>query len=129
VPPLPSARRCFELGRTVRRAIETWPQPLRFVVMGSGSFSLEVWGPRIDPGKTDGVPDPAWVTRILGLLGDAKIEELLDSATEDQLLRAGNVGGELLNWIAMLGTFDARRPTYLQPQMQNGHAYGVWRGM
>ena len=35
-------------------------QPLRVVVMGSGSFSLEVAGPRMAPGRTDGVPDPDW---------------------------------------------------------------------
>src|ERR1700757_1518644 len=39
VPPLPSAQRCFALGQAVGRAIAAWPQPLRVVVMGSGSFS------------------------------------------------------------------------------------------
>ena len=62
IPPLPSARRCYELGAVVRKAVESWPDKLRVVVMGSGSFSLEVFGPRIAPGKSDGVPDPAWVS-------------------------------------------------------------------
>ena len=42
-------------------------------------------------------------------------------------LKAGNVGGELLNWIAMLGAIGHRRPNTIAPQLQNGHAYGVWR--
>jgi gallate dioxygenase len=127
IPPLPPARRCFALGRVLRSAVESWPAPLRVAVMGSGSFSLEVFGPRIAPGRSDGVPDPDWVKRVLALLDQADIETLLAEATEEQMLQAGNVGGELLNWIAMLGAFDARKPDFLAPQMQNGHAYGAWR--
>ena len=58
--PLPPARRCFALGTAVKRAIESFPESLRVAVLGSGSFLLEVLGPRIAPGKSDGVPDPAW---------------------------------------------------------------------
>ncbi len=128
VPPLPSARRCFELGRVVRRAIETFPKPLRVVTMGSGSFSLEVWGPRIAPGRSDGVPDPDWAKRVCELLEQAKVATLIQESTEAQMLKAGNVGGEILNWIAMLGTIDEKRPLFVKPQMQNGHAYAVWPG-
>src|SRR5262249_46543024 len=67
-PPLPSAQRCYALGQAVGRAISAWPQPLRVVIMGSGSFSLEVAGPRMAPGPTDGVPDPDWAWRIIKLL-------------------------------------------------------------
>jgi len=127
VPPLPSAQRCFALGQAVARAIEAWPAPLRVVVMGSGSFSLEVAGPRMAPGRTDGVPDPDWAWRIIKYMEEQQIEKLISEATPHQLLKAGNVGGELLNWIAMLGAIGNRKPNYIAPQMQNGHAYGVWR--
>jgi hypothetical protein len=127
LPPLPSARRCYDLGRVVRRAVESWPEPLRVVVMGSGSFSLDVWGPRIAPGKSDGVPDPDWVTSICGYLERAETERLLVEATEDKLLGAGNVGGEVLNWIVMLGAYGDGRPIFVKPQMANGHAYAAWR--
>jgi gallate dioxygenase len=127
VPPLPSAQRCYALGQAVGRAIASWPAPLRVVVMGSGSFSLDVAGPRMAPGRTDGVPDPDWAWRIIKLMEEQQIETLLAEATQHQLLKAGNVGGELLNWIAMLGAVGAHKPTYIAPQMANGHAYGVWR--
>jgi hypothetical protein len=42
------------------------------------------------------------------------------------MLRAGNVGGELLDWIAMLGAVGERRPTFVTPQMEQGHAYAAW---
>jgi gallate dioxygenase len=127
VPPLPSAHRCYALGQAVGRAIASWPEPLRVVAMGSGSFSLEVAGPRMAPARTDGVPDPDWAWRIIKLMEEEQIERLIGEATEHQLLKAGNVGGEVLNWIAMLGAIGNRKPTYISPQMQNGHAYGVWR--
>jgi hypothetical protein len=126
VPPLPSARRCYELGRTVKRAIESWPEPLRVVVMGSGSFSLEVFGPRIAPGRSDGVPDPDWARRICALLEQGAVTTLLEEATQEQMLRAGNVGGELLDWIAMLGAVGEARPKFVTPQMEQGHAYAAW---
>src|ERR1700733_11535131 len=127
VPPLPSAQRCYALGQAVGRAIAAWPQPLRIVVMGSGSFSLEVAGPRMAPGRTDGVPDPDWAWRIIKYLEEQQTDKLIAEATEHQLLKAGNVGGELLNWIAMLGAIGQHKPNYVAPQMKNGHAYGVWR--
>jgi hypothetical protein len=95
--------------------------------MGSGSFSLEVSGPRMAPGRTDGVPDPDWAWRVIKLMEEQKIDKLIAESTEHQLLKAGNVGGELLNWIAMLGAIGNRKPNYIAPQMANGHAYGVWR--
>ena len=127
VPPLPSAQRCHALGQAVGTAIASWPDSLRVVIMGSGSFSLEVAGPRMAPGRTDGVPDPDWAWRIIKLMEEQQVDRLIGEATERQLLKAGNVGGEVLNWIAMLGAIGNRKPSYIAPQMQNGHAYGVWR--
>jgi gallate dioxygenase len=126
VPPLPSARRCYALGQAVGRAIASFPAAWRVAVMGSGSFSLEVGGPRMAPGRDFGVPDPDWAGRVVSYLERRQIEKLIAESTQDQMFRAGNVGGELLNWIAMLGAIGERAPEYIAPQMQNGHAYGVW---
>jgi hypothetical protein len=57
----------------------------------------------------------------------ARIEDLLEQATFGRLMQAGNIGGELLNWIAMLGVIGARKPRFIKPQIAQGHAYGVWR--
>jgi gallate dioxygenase len=128
IPPLPPAERCFQFGRIVKRALETWPEKLRVAVIGSGSFSLEVFGPRIAPGKSDGVPDPAWAKRICTLLEEGSVRTLIEEATPGQLQRAGNVAGELLDWIAMLGTIGEQRPKFLLPQLEQGHAYAAWNG-
>ena len=78
--------------------------------MGSGSFSLEVGGPRMAPGRTDGVPDPDWCARVIKHLEEQQIDKLIKESTQHQMLKAGNVGGELLNWIAMLGAIGNRKP-------------------
>ncbi|MDO9412587.1 MAG: extradiol ring-cleavage dioxygenase [Pseudolabrys sp.] len=127
VPPLPSAKRCFALGQEIRKALEAFSEDLRVVIIGTGSFSLEVFGPRIDPGKTDGVPDPEWVHELCRDIEAGDTETIIGKASEDRMQAAGNVGGELLNWIAMFAFTDNRKPDFLFKQMENGHAYAGWR--
>lgn len=127
VAPLPAARRCYALGQFVRESVESLPGGTRVAVLGSGSFSLDVGGPLSPPGVYSGVPDPGWAQALVGWLRDGDIDAVLNAATDERLARAGNVAGELLNWIAMLGVIGTRKPRFLEPQMQHGHAYGVWR--
>jgi gallate dioxygenase len=127
VPPLPSSARCWQLGLAVRDAIHSWPDDLRVAVLASGSFSLDVGGPPINPGSVFGVPDPVWAERVHDHLAVGDTESLVHEATRAQLAAAGNVGGELLNWIAMAATIDAGKPTTLALQPRFGHGYGFWR--
>jgi aromatic ring-opening dioxygenase catalytic subunit (LigB family) len=126
VRPIPSSRRCHALGKVIREAVERYPEPRRVAVIATGSFSLEIGGPRISQDSHTGVPDLQWVDRVTTLLRSAQIEELVREATDDQLAQAGNAGGEVLDWIAMLGTIDSQRPTVLEAQRDWGHAYGAW---
>ena len=42
--------------------------------------------------------------------------------------RAGNIGGELLNWIVLLGAIGKDKPRYIADHDdKDGHAYAVWR--
>jgi gallate dioxygenase len=125
--PLPSADRCQALGRAIRAAVEASPAAGRVAVAGSGSFSLEIGGHRISEDSRTGAPDPSWLDRVLELLRDAAFDDLVTEATDEQLWRAGNAGGEVLDWIAMLGTFDPRPPDYLDVQRPFGHAFASWR--
>jgi aromatic ring-opening dioxygenase catalytic subunit (LigB family) len=126
-PPLPGAQRCYALGRTVSAAIADWPQAARVAVIGSGSFSLEIGGPKIPPGERAGTPDPEWAERVQDHLEHARIDALVKEATPARLARAGNIGGELLNWIAMLGAVGNRKPVFLAGEREHGHAYAAWR--
>jgi aromatic ring-opening dioxygenase catalytic subunit (LigB family) len=128
VAPLPTARRCYALGQKLRGALESMPQNLRVAVLGSGSFSLEIGGPKINPGKRNAVPDIEWSKHIHHRLANAQIDELVAEATPERMWQAGNIGGELLNWIVMLGAIGTHKPRYLaEHDDNNGHAYAAWR--
>jgi aromatic ring-opening dioxygenase catalytic subunit (LigB family) len=128
VPPLPTARRCYALGEAVRAAIEQWPEPLRVAVIGSGSFSLEIGGPKIPPGnRAAGTPDPQWSQHVQDLLQRVRIDDLIAEATTARMLQAGNIGGELLNWIATLGVIGSRKPATILPQHDHGQAFVAWQ--
>jgi len=126
VRPIPSSRRCHALGGVIREAVEQYPEPRRVAVVATGSFSLEIGGPRISADSHTGIPDPRWVERVTALLDSGRVAELVEEATDDQLARAGNAGGEVLDWIAMLGTIDPRLPGFLEVQRDYGHAFGAW---
>ncbi len=127
VAPLPSARRCHAFGQALGRAVRDYDQELRVAFMGSGSFSIEVLGPRMLEGKPYGLPDPAWAERVSAMMAEGETEGLLAACTPDQIRRAGNVGGELFNWLAMLGAIGELSPAFVKLEARFGHAYGVWR--
>ncbi len=127
VPPLPLARRCFALGQMVREAVAAWPEPLRVAILASGSLSLDIGGPLAPAGQMAGVADPAWVDEILDYLKHARHADLLNAATADRLARAGNIGGELLNWIALLGALGPRQPVFVEKLMAHGDGFAAWR--
>jgi aromatic ring-opening dioxygenase catalytic subunit (LigB family) len=125
IPPLPTAARCHALGLAVREAL-AGADAGRVAVVTSGSFSLEIAGPRTAEGSHVGVPDPAWMERVLELLGAGDLDRLVAESTEEQLWAAGNAGGETLLWIAMLATAGGGAPAYLEAQREFGHGYGAW---
>jgi len=128
VKPLPKAKRCYALGKMLRTAIDSLPEKVRVVVIGSGSFSLEIGGPKIEPGKRNSVPDIEWSKHIHRRLQRAQIDELVEEATPERMWQAGNIGGELLSWIVMLGAIDKAKPHYIADHDdKDGHAYAVWR--
>ncbi len=126
LPPMPSAQRLLAFGKALRRGIDSFDQNVRVEVIGTGSFSLDVAGPFMSPGENFGVPDLPWALRVQALMEQGDIEQLISEATEQRMLAAGNVGGELLNWIAMIGAVGTRKAKWMMSQPERGHAYGAW---
>ena len=108
-------------------AVKSLPQKMRVAVIATGSFSLEIGGPRIPLGERACTPDPQWATRVQDHLEHGRITELVEEATAERMARAGNIGGELLNWIAMLGVVGDRKPIFIAPEIEHGHSYAAWR--
>jgi aromatic ring-opening dioxygenase catalytic subunit (LigB family) len=126
VDPAPLASRAFALGRAVAEAIDHLAPSRRIGVLATGSFSLEVGGPRMQDDQPWGVPDPAWAREVCDLLEAGAPAELVSRATSDRMSEAGNAAAELLDWIAMLGAIGAGELRELRMQPAFGHAYGSW---
>lgn len=127
VPPLPSARRCHLIGARIGAAVRSWSSSSRIGVIASGSLSLEIGGPRAEPGKTFGVPDRNWAAWILECVRDVRHDELIAAATPQRMIQAGNVAAELLNWIALLGLIGEQKPDIVINQAALGNAFVAWR--
>lgn len=124
--PMPKADRCYALGRMVRDYIVQWPAATRVAIVASGSFSLEVGGPK------QGWVETEWVATVVDLLRSGNAQELVRLATAKRMRTAGNTGGELLDWIALLGALEGRAATYIEADGQppeaprDAHAYAYW---
>jgi aromatic ring-opening dioxygenase catalytic subunit (LigB family) len=126
--PLPTAQRCYALGQMLKAAIHSLPNQLRVAVVASGHFSLEIAGPRADPGERNGTPDIAWSKHVHRRIKNGEVNELLKEATSEQMWKAGNIGGELLNWIVLLGIVDGASPYHLTDHDEKvGHTFAIWR--
>lgn len=126
-PPLPLARRVFAAGDMVRHAITALPGQARVAVVASGAISGDIGGPHASPGGPGAPPDDAWVTFAVDCMREGRTNDLLNAATRERLQRAGNVTGEVLNWIALLGAVGERQPREIEPQPRGGNAYAAWR--
>ncbi|MGH2872229.1 MAG: hypothetical protein ACRDL5_07165, partial [Solirubrobacteraceae bacterium] len=124
--PIPSARRCHALGAALGAAVRESSLPRRVALIASGAFSFDVGGPRISPTMHVGVPAPQWGDRVVALLREARIDELVAETTPEQLEAAGNAAGETLNWLVMLGAFTPLAPAFVEQQRDEGHAFAAW---
>jgi protocatechuate 4,5-dioxygenase beta chain len=124
--PLPRADRCHALGQMVRRFIDQRAGNERIAVVASGSFSLEVGGPRM------GTINRQWYEFVVDCLRHDAIDKLVEAASSKNMLSAGNTGGELLLWIALMGALGRRQLKFFEPDAsppdapRDAHAYAVW---
>jgi protocatechuate 4,5-dioxygenase beta chain len=96
-------------------------------IIASGAISGDIGGPHARPGQPSSPGDADWVRFVVRCLQHGQVDELLEAATRERLAQAGNVTGECLNWIALLGAIGARRPRQIEMQLDGGNAYAAWR--
>jgi gallate dioxygenase len=98
--PTPSARRCLDLGRALRRAIESYPEPLRVAIVATGGLSHQVHG------EHAGFNNTAWDLEFLELI--ERDPEHLASMTQAELAQLGGLeGAEVIMWLVMRGALSA----------------------
>ena len=91
-PNQPTPERCLELGRAVRRAIESWDSDARVAILGSGGFSHFVVDEELD-------------RRTLKAMEDHDAETLSHLPVER--LQSGT--SEIRNWIAVAGAMEDKK--------------------
>ena len=94
--PVPSGMRCFKLGQAIRRAIESYDEPLKVQIWGTGGMSHQLQGPRA--GLINKTFDNAFLDRMIadpeGQAGVPHINYVRD---------AGSEGIELVMWLIARG--------------------------
>lgn len=95
--PLPSAERCYKLGRALGRALRAFDEEARVLVIGSGGLSHQLDGARA------GFINRPFDELCLGELVHQP-EELTRYSNHELVRLAGTQGIELLMWIAARAT-------------------------
>jgi len=94
--PLPSPRRCFSLGKSLRKAILSYPESLKVAIVGTGGLSHQMIGERA------GFNNEKWDLEFLELI-DRDPERLARMSIEEFMELGGNEGAEVIMWLIMRG--------------------------
>ena len=101
--PVPSGRRCFNLGRAIRKAVESYDAPLKVQVWGTGGMSHQLQGPRA--GLINREWDNAFLDRLTAdAAGPAQVPHI------EYVREAGSEGIELVMWLIARGAMSDNLP-------------------
>ncbi len=127
-PPLPQARRFYEVGRALRDALEAIPGRKRVAVVVTGNLSLDVGGPsQFEPSAADEAFDDMaldWIRR-----GDA--EAAIRACTFERLTAAGNTTYGFLLFILAMGLARSNPATQAEGLKRTGstHTFFAWENL
>jgi protocatechuate 4,5-dioxygenase, beta chain len=99
--PPPSGKRCFNLGKAIRKAVESYPEDLRVVIFGTGGMSHQISGPRA--GLINSDFDKAFLD---GLVNDP--QRVAEIRHIEYMREAGAEGIEMVMWLIMRGALDEK---------------------
>ncbi|MDP4301257.1 class III extradiol dioxygenase subunit beta [Leptothrix discophora] len=94
--PVPNGRRCFNLGKAIRKAVESYDQPLKVQIWGTGGMSHQLQGARA--GLINREWDNAWLDQLIH-----DPEAAASTPHIDYVREAGSEGIELVMWLIARG--------------------------
>jgi Catalytic LigB subunit of aromatic ring-opening dioxygenase len=121
-PPMPTLKRCYEIGAFVGACVGRWPGKQRVAVLGTGGLSHWVGPP--ETGKINEEFDRWFLDRLVA----GGIPEIANryARYEDLEAVAGNGGHEIRDWLAVAGAMAPRlRPQLLAYEPLNAWATGT----
>jgi hypothetical protein len=99
IPPRPTLRRCYELGRAIGEIIEQRHENERIAVIGTGGMSHTVGVPEY------GFINPELDREFLNLLATNRADEIIEQWTQEFIdTQGGNGMNEIRMWLGMAGT-------------------------
>jgi gallate dioxygenase len=112
--PVPSAKRCYALGQSLRTAIESYPEDLKVAIVATGGLSHQVHGER------SGFNNPPWDEKFMDLLEKDPIA-LTRMTHADHAKLGGMESSEVIMWLVGRGALSAGvkrlHRTYYLPSM------------
>ena len=122
--PMPTVARCFDWGRMIATAIETYPDDLRIAMLGSGGLSHSIGEP------TMGNIDEPFDRNCIDLFSRADETEIADTLTR-ALPTVGNGSAEVRSWViahAAMGCQGFELIDYEPvPEVYVGCGWAEWR--
>jgi len=97
--PAPTGNRCYNLGKAVRRAVDSYPEDLKVMIFGTGGMSHQLQY------KRAGLINSDWDKRFLDLMTEDPVFASRIPHVE-YLREAGSEGIELVMWHVMRGALD-----------------------
>jgi gallate dioxygenase len=98
--PVPSAKRCYKLGQSLRKAIMSYPEDLKVVIVSTGGLSHQVHGER------SGYNNEPWDRQFLDMITDDPVR-LSEITIADYVRLGGQEGAEVIMWLIMRGALSA----------------------
>ncbi|MDC0598928.1 class III extradiol dioxygenase family protein [Gammaproteobacteria bacterium] len=90
--PLPKPARCYQLGKAIAAAVESYPEDTKVVIVGTGGMSHQLDGQRAGFINTDF--DKMFMEKLLN-----EPEALSQYSIHDLIRDAGSQGTELILWL------------------------------
>ena len=97
--PVPSGQRCFNLGKAIRKAIETFDQDINVHIWGTGGMSHQLQGARA--GLINKKFDKNFLDKLI-----ADPQAVADISHMDYVREAGSEGIELVMWLIARGAMN-----------------------
>jgi hypothetical protein len=97
--PVPSGLRCFNLGKAIRKAIETYDEDINVHIWGTGGMSHQLQGPRA--GLINKEFDSAFLDKLIN-----NPQGAADLSHMDYVREAGSEGIELVMWLIARGAMN-----------------------
>ncbi len=97
--PVPSGRRCFQLGQAIRKAVESFDEDLNVQIWGTGGMSHQLQGPRA--GLINAEWDNAFLDELIADPAHLALKPHIEYVRE-----AGSEGIELVMWLIARGAMS-----------------------